>query len=105
MKKVLLILMLLPLFLFAETSQNKKSNEEFSEIFFSLEVGEIYPFFELADVLDNAVYVQGDLTYQYWKQLLGYLQFGCSVICFTVFWLSALLRLEATLLRQLRNSV
>lgn len=78
MKKVLLILMLLPLFLFAETSQNKKSNEEFSEIFFSLEVGEIYPFFELSDVLDNAVYGQGDLTYQYWKQLLGYLQFGYS---------------------------
>lgn len=30
--------------------------------------------------------------------VMGFIQFGCSVLCFTVFWLSALLRLEATLL-------
>ena len=33
------------------------------------------------------------------------LRFGCSVLCFTVFWLSVLLRLEATLLGQLENSI
>ena len=34
-----------------------------------------------------------------------YTLFGCSVLDKTVFWLSALLRLEATLLGQLKNSV
>lgn len=34
-----------------------------------------------------------------------YTLFGCSVLNKTVFWLSALLRLEATLLGQLENSV
>ena len=34
-----------------------------------------------------------------------YTLFGCSVLNKTVFWLSALLRLEATLLGQLKNSV
>lgn len=78
MKKILLLLILLPLSLWAEIQKNENFQKEFSTMKVALEVGEIYPFFDLSDAIDNSVYVQGEFQYHYFKYFDGYLQFGYS---------------------------
>ncbi len=70
---------------FAENSVNEKEIQPskakpFSEMYVALEGGEMYPFFELQDVLDNALYGQAEFRYSYFENFDGYLQFGYSYL-------------------------
>lgn len=81
MKKLFWIFLAFPLTLWANSEKNEvieNSKKELSEIHVALEVGEVYPFFELSDALDNSIYAQGEVRYNYWKYFHGYLQFGYS---------------------------
>lgn len=50
----------------------------FSHLFVSLEVGELYPWDQLQDAVDNSVFVGGGIRYTYWDDFDGFVSMNYS---------------------------
>lgn len=78
-KKILaVVFLLISSSLWAEESKYDVEDVAFSHLFVSLQAGELYPWGQLQDAVDNSVYLGGGIRYTYWDDFDGFVQMEYS---------------------------
>ena len=78
LKKLAASALLLSSALWAEESKAPETDEAFSHLFVSVELGELYPWGQLQDAVDNTVFAGGGIRYTYWEDFDGFVQMEYS---------------------------
>lgn len=81
MRKILMIIIFSITFLFAQApidSEKKTSDVMFSHAYISIEGGQIYPFGDIIDAVNNAWYGGLGFSYTYYENIDGFVHFNYS---------------------------
>jgi hypothetical protein len=75
-----LILFMMILFATLAWSEEQSSTQDvmFRKAYFSLEGGEVYPWGDLLDAVNDTYYGLLEFRYEYWDNVFGVVQFGYS---------------------------
>jgi len=77
MRPILFIMILFATFAWSE-EQSSTQDVMFRKAYFSLEGGEVYPWGDLLDAVDDSYYGLIEFRYEYWENVFGVVQFGYS---------------------------
>ena len=78
LKKILLLVAGVVLAAFAQENVTKVEDIAFSHAYVGIEGGEVYPFGDLVDAVDNSFYGGLDVRYSYWEHVDGVVMFHYS---------------------------
>ena len=78
LKKIFLFYLLLFSTLWANESEGANKDLAFDNLFVSLQVGELYPWGNLQDAVENSFYAGAGIRYTYWEDVDGFVQMEYS---------------------------